>query len=62
MEIDGFAITEDGEVGEIAKKKTPKPRKTAKKTRKTAKKTTTKTRKPRKKKETNSSLLCKVWI
>jgi|ETN07SMinimDraft_1059922.scaffolds.fasta_scaffold28039_1 uncharacterized OB-fold protein len=38
--IEGFAITEDGEVGEIAKKKTPKPRKAAKKTRKTAKKTT----------------------
>jgi len=53
--IEGFTITEDGEVGEIAKKKTPKPRKATKKTRKTAKKTTTKTRKPRKKKETNSS-------
>ena len=53
--IEGFAITEDGEVGEIAKKKTPKPRKAAKKTRKAANKTTTKTRKPRKKKETNSS-------
>jgi len=53
--IEGFAITEDGEVGEIAKKKPPKPRKAAKKTKKTAKKTTTKTRKPRKKKETNSS-------
>jgi len=51
--IEGFTITEDGEVGEIAKKKTPKPRKATKKTRKTAKKTTTKTRKPRKKKETN---------
>jgi len=37
---EGFTITEDGEVGEIAKKKTPKPRKAAKKTRKTAKKTT----------------------
>ena len=49
--IEGFAITEDGEVGEIAKKKTPKPRKAAKKTRKAANKTTTKTRKPRKKKE-----------
>jgi hypothetical protein len=53
--IEGFAITEDGEVGEIAKKKPSKPRKAAKKTKKTAKKTTTKTRKPRKKKETNSS-------
>ena len=52
---EGFTITEDGEVGEMAKKKTPKPRKAAKKTRKTAKKTTTKTRKPRKKKETDSS-------
>ena len=51
----GFTITDDGEVGEIAKKKTPKPRKAARKTKKTAKKTTTKTRKPRKKKETNSS-------
>ena len=48
---EGFTITEDGEVGEITKKKTPKPRKAAKKTRKTAKKT----RKPRKEKETNSS-------
>ena len=53
--IEGFAITEDGEVGEIAKKKTPKPRKAAKKIKKTAKKTTKKTRKPRKKKETDSS-------
>jgi len=52
---EGFAITEDGEVGEITKKKTPKPRKAAKKTRKTVKKTTKKTRKPRKKKETKSS-------
>jgi len=51
---EGFTITEDGEVGEIAKKKTPKPRKAARKTKKTTKKTTTKTRKPRKKKETNS--------
>ena len=42
--IEGFTITEDGEVGEIAKKKPSKPRKAAKKT-----------RKPRKKKETNSS-------
>ena len=52
---EGFTITEDGEVGEITKKKTPKPRKAAKKTRKTTKKTTKKTRKPRKKKETDSS-------
>jgi RNA polymerase subunit RPABC4/transcription elongation factor Spt4 len=55
---EGFTITEDGEVGEMVKKKTPKPRKAAKKTRKTAKKTTKKagkTRKPRKKKEPNSS-------
>ena len=52
---EGFTITEDGEVGEITKKKTPKPRKAVKKTRKTTKKTTKKTRKPRKKKETKSS-------
>ena len=52
---EGFTITEDGEVGEMAKKKASKPRKAAKKTRKAANKTTTKTRKPRKKKETNSS-------
>jgi uncharacterized OB-fold protein len=52
---EGFAITENGEVGEITKKKTPKPRKAARKTKKVAKKTTTKTRKPRKKKETDSS-------
>ena len=45
---EGFAITEDGEVGEITKKKPAKPKKTAKKT-------TKKTRKPRKKKETDSS-------
>ena len=51
---EGFTITEDGEVGEITKKKTPKPRKAAKKIKKTAKKTTTKTRKPRKKKEPES--------
>ena len=38
-EAEGFTITEDGEVGEIAKKKAPKPRKAAKKTRKSAKKT-----------------------
>ena len=49
---EGFAITEDGEVGEITKKKSAKPKKTAKKT---TKKTTKKTRKPRKKKETDSS-------
>ena len=57
--IEGFTITEDGEVGEIAKKKTPKPRKATKKTRKTAKKTTTKTRKPRKKKEPESGFCVK---
>ena len=51
---EGFAITEDGEVGEITKKKPAKPKKAARKTKKTAKKTTKKTRKPRKKKETNS--------
>ena len=56
---EGFAITEDGEVGEIAKKKTPKPRKAAKKTRKAANKTTTKTRKPRKKKEPESGFCVK---
>ena len=53
---EGFTITEDGEVGEMAKKKPSKPRKAAKKTKKAAKKTTKKagkTRKPRKKKETN---------
>ena len=52
---EGFAITEDGEVGEITKKKPAKPKKAARKTKKVTKKTTTKTRKPRKKKETNSS-------
>jgi len=52
---EGFTITEDGEVGEMAKKKSSKPRKAAKKTRNAVKKTTKKTRKPRKKKETNSS-------
>ena len=52
---EGFAITEDGEDGEITKKKPAKPKKAARKTKKAAKKTTTKTRKPRKKKETNSS-------
>ena len=36
---EGFAITEDGEVGEIAKKKAPKSRKAAKKTTKKAGKT-----------------------
>ncbi len=51
---EGFAITEDGEVGEITKRKPAKPKKAARKTKKTAKKTTKKTRKPRKKKETNS--------
>ena len=48
---EGFTITEDGEVGEMAKKKPAKPKKAARKTKKAAKKT----RKPRKKKETNSS-------
>jgi RNA polymerase subunit RPABC4/transcription elongation factor Spt4 len=52
---EGFTITEDGEVGEITKKKTPKPKKATKKTRKTTKKNTKKTRKPRKRKETKSS-------
>jgi len=52
---EGFAITEDGEVGEITKKKPAKPKKAARKTKKVAKKTNTKTRKPRKKKETKSS-------
>ena len=56
---EGFTITEDGEVGEITKKKTPKPRKSAKKIKKTAKKTTTKTRKPRKKKEPESGFCVK---
>ena len=51
---EGFTITEDGEVGKITKKKTPKPRKAVKKTRKTTNKTTKKTRKPKKKKETKS--------
>jgi uncharacterized OB-fold protein len=37
---EGFAITEDGEVGEMAKKKPAKQKKAARKTRKTAKKTT----------------------
>jgi len=52
---EGFTITEDGEVGEMAKKKPAKPKKAARKTKKAAKKTTKKTRKPRKKKETDSS-------
>jgi len=52
---EGFTITEDGEVGEITKKKPAKPKKAARKTKKAAKKTTKKTRKPRKKKETDSS-------
>ena len=56
---EGFTITEDGEVGEITKKKTPKPRKAAKKIKKTAKKTTTKTRKPRKKKDPESGFCVK---
>ena len=56
---EGFTITEDGEVGEITKKKTPKPRKAAKKIKNTAKKTTTKTRKPRKKKEPESGFCVK---
>ena len=38
-EGEGFTITEDGEVGEIAKKKASKPRKAVKKTKKAAKKT-----------------------
>ena len=59
---EGFTITEDGEVGEITKKKTPKPRKAVKKTRKTTKKTTKKTRKPRKKKETKSSSCVKCCL
>ena len=56
---EGFTITEDGEVGEITKKKTPKPRKAARKTKKVTKKTTTKTRKPRKKKEPESGFCVK---
>ena len=52
---EGFTITEDGEVGEITKKKPAKPKKAARKTKKVTKKTTKKTRKPRKKKETDSS-------
>ena len=48
---EGFAITEDGEVGEVTKKKTTKPtKKTTKPTKKAGK-----TRKPRKKKETKQS-------
>ena len=35
---EGFTITEDGEVGEMAKKKSSKPRKAAKKTRRQPKK------------------------
>jgi len=45
---EGFNITEDGEVGEITKRKAPKPRKATKKTKKTAKKTTKKASKTRK--------------
>jgi len=56
---EGFAITEDGEVGEITKKKPAKPKKAARKTKKVAKKTTTKTRKPRKKKEPESGFCVK---
>jgi type IV secretory pathway VirB10-like protein len=56
---EGFTINEDGEVGEMAKKKASKPRKAAKKTRKATKKTTTKTRKPRKKKEPESGFCVK---
>jgi len=58
-EAEGFAITEDGEVGEITKKKPAKQKKAARKTKKTAKKTTTKTRKPRKKKEPESGFCVK---
>ena len=48
---EGFVITEDGEVGEVIKKKTTKPtKKTTKLTKKAGK-----TRKPRKKKETKQS-------
>ena len=56
---DGFTITEDGEVGEMAKKKPAKPKKAARKTKKAAKKTTKKTRKPRKKKEPESGFCVK---
>jgi len=56
---EGFAITEDGEVGEITKKKPAKPKKAVRKTKKVAKKTTTKTRKPRKKKEPESGFCVK---
>ena len=56
---EGFAITEDGEVGEITKKKPAKPKKSVRKTKKVAKKTTTKTRKPRKKKEPESGFCVK---
>jgi len=55
---EGFVITEDGEVGEVIKKKTTKPtKKTTKLTKKTTKltKKAGKTRKPRKKKETKQS-------
>jgi hypothetical protein len=56
---EGFTITEDGEVGEITKKKPAKPKKAVRKTKKVAKKTTTKTRKPRKKKEPESGFCVK---
>jgi len=56
---EGFTITEDGEVGEITKKKPAKPKKAVSKTKKVAKKTTTKTRKPRKKKEPESGFCVK---
>ena len=56
---EGFAITEDGEVGEITKKKPAKPKKAVRKTKKVAKKTTTKTRKPRKKKAPESGFCVK---
>ena len=51
---EGFTITEDGEVGEMAKKKAAKPRKVTKKTTKKGK-----TRKPRKKKEPESGFCVK---
>ena len=54
---EGFTITEDGEVGKITKKKTPKPRKAVKKTRKTTNKTTKKTRKPTKHQQNRKFML-----
>ena len=59
---EGFAITEDGEVGEMAKKKPAKPKKAARKTKKVAKKTTTKTRKPRKKRNPNQVFVSSVVL